>query len=124
MSSTGPTPPNRAPRAARNLLAVAGGGTGEPYAPVPFFWSDQAKHRIQFLGRSATTEDGDVVEVVVGSTDGTGSSPSTAARGRLWGALGVNCPRLVMPYRKLLDESASWDDAMELAASQRAAQQT
>ncbi|MET0910150.1 MAG: NAD(P)/FAD-dependent oxidoreductase, partial [Ilumatobacteraceae bacterium] len=50
--------------AARNLLAVAAGGVAEAYSPVPFFWSDQGRHRIQFLGRSATTEDGDVVEVV------------------------------------------------------------
>ena len=33
-------------------------------------------------------------------------------RGRLWGVLGVNCPRLVMPYRNLLDSAASWDDAL------------
>ena len=38
--------------AARNLLVDAAGGTPVPYAPVPFFWSDQARHRIQFLGRA------------------------------------------------------------------------
>lgn len=110
--------------AARNLLATAGGGRGEAYAPVPFFWSDQAKHRIQFLGESATTEDDDVVEVVVGSPDQHRFVALYGRRGRLWGALGVNSPRLVMPYRKLLEQAASWDDALELAATQRAAQQT
>ena len=45
-------------------------------------------------------------------------------RGRLWGVLGVNCPRLVMPYRKLLADAVSWDDARAFAASQREAQQS
>ena len=52
--------------AARNLLAAAAGSAGEPYAPVPFVWSDQGRNRAQFLGRPAGDEDDDVVEVVVG----------------------------------------------------------
>ena len=85
--------------AARNLLATAGGGSAAAYAPVPFFWSDQARHRIQFLGRSATEDDGDVVEVVVGRPAEHRFLALYGRRGRLWGALGVNVPRLVMPYR-------------------------
>ena len=73
---------------------------------MPFFWSDQARHRIQFLGRSATDDDGDVVEVVVGRPDEHRFLALYGRRGRLWGALGVNVPRLVMPYAKLLDERA------------------
>ena len=41
--------------AAKNLLAVAAGEAPQPYAPVPFFWSDQFDSRIQFLGRAAGT---------------------------------------------------------------------
>ena len=110
--------------AARNLLATAGGGSAAAYAPVPFFWSDQARHRIQFLGRSATEDDGDVVEVVVGRPAEHRFLALYGRRGRLWGALGVNVPRLVMPYMKPLERRVSWDDALLLAGEQRAAQQT
>ena len=89
---------------------AAAGAAGEAYAPVPFFWSDQAKHRIQFIGRSATGDD-DTVRVMVGSPDEQRFLALYGRRGRLWGALGVNAVRLVMPYRALLADAASWDDA-------------
>ena len=38
---------------------------------------------------------------------------------RLWGVLGTNAPRLVMPYRALLADSVSWDDALAHAATQQ-----
>ena len=44
--------------------------------------------------------------------------------GRLRGALGVNVPRLVMPYRGLLANAATWDDALALASEQRHSQQS
>ena len=52
--------------AASNLLAVASGEPLQPYAPVPFFWSDQFEHRIQFLGHAMP---GDEVRVVAGSIE-------------------------------------------------------
>jgi NADPH-dependent 2,4-dienoyl-CoA reductase/sulfur reductase-like enzyme len=104
--------------AARNLLATAGGGAGAAYAPVPFFWSDQHRHRIQFLGRSATTG-GDRVEVVVGDPADHRFLALYGRGDRLWGALGVNAPKLVMPYRRLLDEAVSWDDAVAFSATQQ-----
>jgi NADPH-dependent 2,4-dienoyl-CoA reductase/sulfur reductase-like enzyme len=105
--------------AARNLLAAAGGGTPTPYAPVPFFWSDQGRHRIQFLGRAAVDGDDDVVEVAVGDPGEHRFVTLYGRRGRLWGVLGVNCPRLVMPYRTLLDSAVSWDDAVAFATTQQ-----
>ena len=36
--------------AARNLLAEAGGGDGEAFDPLPYFWSDQYKTKIQVHG--------------------------------------------------------------------------
>ncbi len=107
--------------AARNALAEIAGGTRMAYAPVPFFWSDQGRHRIQFLGRAATDPD-DRVEVVVGDPESDRFLALYGRRDRVWGALGVNCPRWVMPYKALLDRAATWDDAAELAESQRAAQ--
>ncbi|MCU1502704.1 MAG: ferredoxin reductase [Ilumatobacteraceae bacterium] len=96
--------------AAANLLATTAGEPPTPYAPVPFFWSDQFESRIQFVGRAAGAPD-EVVEVVAGDPSG----PFVALyghRGRLRGALGVSMPRLVMPYRKLLAARASWDEAI------------
>ena len=37
--------------------------------------------------------------------------------GRFRGVLGVSMPRVVMPYRRLLAQGASWDDALAHAAS-------
>ena len=105
--------------AARNLLVAAGGGQPIPYAPVPFFWSDQARHRIQFLGRAAIAGDDDTVEVAVGEPGEHRFVALYGRRGRLWGVLGVNCPRLVMPYRNLLADAVSWDEARAFAAAQQ-----
>jgi NADPH-dependent 2,4-dienoyl-CoA reductase/sulfur reductase-like enzyme len=107
--------------AARNLLATATGGAAHPYAPVPFFWSDQAPHRIQFLGHGGP---GDDVEIVVGTPESGRFLALFGRQGRLRGALGVNAPRLVMPYRVLLSQRATWADALTLASEQRHAQQT
>jgi NADPH-dependent 2,4-dienoyl-CoA reductase/sulfur reductase-like enzyme len=107
--------------AARNLLATAAGDDPHPYAPVPFFWSDQAPHRIQFLGRGGEDDD---VEVVVGTPEERRFLALFGREGRLRGALGVNAPRLVMPYRTLLLERATWADALDLAREQRHAQQS
>ena len=50
--------------AARRLLA--GDGGGEPFAPVPWFWSDQYDRKIQLAGRSGPDDE---VVVVTGSPD-------------------------------------------------------
>lgn len=107
--------------AAKNLLAAAGrrDGDPEPYAPVPFFWSDQFDIRVQFLGRVSAD---DQVEVVLGSTtpndDGAVKFLALFRRGdRLHGALGVNAPRWVMKMRGTLLDQMSWDDALAHAAT-------
>jgi len=104
--------------AARNLLAVLEGGTPVPYTPVPFVWSDQHRHRIQVLGRPATTA-ADRVEVVVGDPAAHRFLAFYGRGDRLWGVLGVNVPRLVMAYRRPLADRVSWDDALALATTQR-----
>ena len=53
--------------AAANLLAELAGEPPTPYAPVPFFWSDQFDSRIQFVGRA---HGDDEVQVVAGDVDG------------------------------------------------------
>jgi NADPH-dependent 2,4-dienoyl-CoA reductase/sulfur reductase-like enzyme len=95
--------------AASNLLALGSGEPMQPYAPVPFFWSDQFEHRIQFLGHAMP---GDEVRVVAGSIAEGKFLALYGSEGRLHGALGVNAPRWVMPTRKLLMEQTSWEDAL------------
>ncbi len=99
--------------AATNLLAELAGAAPTPYAPVPFFWSDQFDSRIQFLGRAHG--DDDDVQLVAGEPDGSFVALYGHA-GRLRGVLGVNMPRMVMPYRKLLAERAPWELALRHAS--------
>jgi NADPH-dependent 2,4-dienoyl-CoA reductase/sulfur reductase-like enzyme len=100
--------------AATNLLAEATGQRTTPYAPVPFVWSDQYDRRIQFLGRAGPDDD---VQVVAGSVAARQFVALYGNRGRLRGVLGLNAPRQVMPFRPLLLERISWDDAVAHARS-------
>ncbi len=98
--------------AASNLLL--GPGNGVPYAPVPFFWSDQYDTRIQFVGRAHGEDE---VKVVHGSVDERKFVALYGREGRLVGALGMSMPKLLMPYRKPLLARMSWDDALAEAAA-------
>ena len=99
--------------AALNLRHLAAGEPLEPYEPLPFFWSDQFEHRIQFLGRAAAD---DRVQVVAGSVADRKFLALYGREGRLHGALGLNAPRWVMPTRKLFLEHASWEEAIAATA--------
>jgi NADPH-dependent 2,4-dienoyl-CoA reductase/sulfur reductase-like enzyme len=98
--------------AARALLAGPEGA--EPYAPVPFFWSDQYDTRIQFVG--AVSPD-DEVRVVHGSVEERRFVSLYGRGGRLVGALAFSSPRLLMPYRRLIAQQASWEEALAQAAA-------
>ena len=100
--------------AARNLLAASSGGEPEPYAPVPFFWSDQFDIRMQFLGRSSPDDE---VHVAAGSIAEGKFLALYRTGDTLHGALGVNAPRWVMKMRGSLAAGASWDDALAVAES-------
>src|SRR5260370_41940508 len=50
----------QAEAAARTL--VQGAGDTAPFAPVPYFWSDQYDAKIQFLGHAFTGDDVLIVE--------------------------------------------------------------
>jgi NADPH-dependent 2,4-dienoyl-CoA reductase/sulfur reductase-like enzyme len=100
--------------AARNLLAWARGEPGEPFAPVPYFWSDQYDTKIQFVGRAAP---GDRVAVVRGSVAERKFVAIYGREGRVVGCLGFSMPRWVMQFRRLIAERATWDDALALAAA-------
>ena len=98
---------------ALNLGHLAAGEPFVPYEPLPFFWSDQFEHRIQFLGRASTDDE---VRVVAGSVADGKFLALFGREGRLHGALGVNAPRWVMPTRKLFLDRASWEDAIAATA--------
>jgi 3-phenylpropionate/trans-cinnamate dioxygenase ferredoxin reductase component len=101
--------------AARRLLAeVEGGANGrvgpvEPYAPVPWFWSDQYDRKIQLAGRSSAD---DTVAVVDGSIEDRQFVALYGRAGRLVGALGMNRPRPIMEWRRLILDGISWDEAL------------
>ena len=92
--------------AAANLLAEAAGGERQPYAAVPFFWSDQGRHRIQMLGRPAT-EPGDDHRGRRGrgSTSPRSSccSDGPAGCGARWAS---TPPDSLMAYQRLLGRAA------------------
>jgi 3-phenylpropionate/trans-cinnamate dioxygenase ferredoxin reductase subunit len=94
---------------ARRLLA---GNRGEPFAPVPFVWSDQYDRKIQTVGVVSADAD---LHTAHGSYAERQFVSIFGRNGRIVGALGFNRPRQVMQYRKLISERASWEAALELA---------
>lgn len=98
--------------AARRLLATD--GTAEPFAPVPYFWSDQYATKIQFVGRSAP---GDDIRVVHGSIEERRFVALYGRAGRLVGALTFSRPRQLMDFRRMVENDAPFDDALAHAAT-------
>ena len=99
--------------AGRRLLDELAGRPGTPFAPVPWFWSDQYDRKIQLAGRPAASDEFVLV-------DGTVEERRFAAlfrRGdRCTAVLGVNRPRHVMQARMKLAETLAWDDVVALFA--------
>lgn len=95
-------------RAARNALDP---DNATPYATVPYFWSDWYGSRIQFVGVSNDDE----VEVVAGELGGDHFVALYREGDRICGALTLNGQRHVMKYRRLINDRASFADALTLA---------
>lgn len=93
--------------AARRLLTTA--ETAEPFAPVPYFWSDQYATKIQFVGRSVA---GDDIRVVHGSVEDRKFVALYGRAGRLVGVLTFASPRQLMDFRRLVEQDASFDEAL------------
>ena len=96
---------------ARRLLATD--EEAEPFAPVPWFWSDQYDRKLQLAG---WIRPDDEVRVVNGSTDEHRFVAFYGTGDRFSAVLGMNRPRHLMQAKMLLDDGASWDDALDLAA--------
>ena len=96
--------------AARRLLH---GPSAGPYAPVPWFWSDQYDRKLQLSGRAGGDAE---VRVVDGSLAERRFVALYGRAGRLVGVLGMNRPRPVMEYARLIADGASWERALQVAA--------
>jgi NADPH-dependent 2,4-dienoyl-CoA reductase/sulfur reductase-like enzyme len=97
--------------AARRLL-VPDGEAGVPFAPVPFVWSDQYDRKIQTVGHFRGDDE---MEVVHGTLEEKRFTAIFGRAGRLVGALGFSMPAQVMQYRKLIQDRATFADALERA---------
>ncbi|GAC1597879.1 MAG: FAD-dependent oxidoreductase [Acidimicrobiales bacterium] len=87
--------------AARTLLH---GDAAPAYRPIPYFWSDQHKTKIQFVGHRRS---GDAVEVVEGSPDEGKFVAVYATNGRISGALLWNRPSRVAYWSDMVAQSLS-----------------
>lgn len=96
----------QANHAAQRLLEGAGVG---PFAPVPFFWSDQYDRKIQSAGRFRPDDE---LRIVHGST---GERRFVALYGRkdkLVGAVALNRVRQLMGYRRAIREGQGFAAAV------------
>ncbi len=93
--------------AARRLMA--GDAAVDPYAPVPWFWTDQYDRKLQLAGRVAP---GDAVEVIEGSLDERRFVAAFRRDDRCVGVLGVNRPRHVVQIRMKMNQPLPWADAL------------
>ncbi len=97
--------------AARRLLQTD--EEAQPFSPVPWFWSDQYDRKVQLAGRTHPDAE---VRVVTGSVDEHRFVAYYGHAGRFLGALGMNRPRHVMQSKGLLEQGATWDEALAFAA--------
>jgi NADPH-dependent 2,4-dienoyl-CoA reductase/sulfur reductase-like enzyme len=90
--------------AARALLQ---GDAAPPYAPTPYFWSDQHGLKIQFVGE---TRPGDTVTLLEGDPDQERFVVAYGRHGRLVAALGVRRPARVMALQRMISDGADVPD--------------
>ncbi|MYS36763.1 NAD/ferredoxin-dependent reductase-like protein [Streptomyces sp. KhCrAH-43] len=74
-------------------------GAGEPYAPIPYFWTDQYDTRIQVHGTLPPDAEATVVE---GDIEGNCFVALYSKADRAFGVLGWNMPKQLMTHRKEL----------------------
>ncbi len=80
-----------------------------PFVPVPWFWSDQYDRKIQLAGRVRPDDD---IHLVTGTLEERRFAALYGRAGKLVGVLGFNRPRHVMQYKTLIEQGASFDEAI------------
>jgi len=92
---------------------LAGSDVGaQPFAPVPFFWSDQYDVKIQFAGRMRGDDE---LRVVAGSLEERKFTALYGREGRLTGVLTFSRPRDLAKYRRLIAERSDFASALSAA---------
>ncbi len=92
---------------------LAGSDVGaEPFAPVPFFWSDQYDVKIQFAGRMRADDE---VRIVAGSPAERKFTALYGREGQLRGVLTFSRPRDLAKFRRLIAERADFASAVATA---------
>ncbi|MFZ4586148.1 MAG: NAD(P)/FAD-dependent oxidoreductase [Acidimicrobiia bacterium] len=86
-------------------------GAAEPFAPVPFVWSDQYDVKIQAAGRFGPDDE---MLMVDGALEEFRFAAAFGRGGRLVGALGFSRPRQLMLLRRLIAEGAPLSAAHEI----------
>jgi len=102
----------QADAAAARLLA--GPDAAEPFAAVPFVWSDQYDRKFQSAGRFAPDDE---MRVFHGTLEERRFVALFRRGDRLSGAFGVNRVRQLIGYRRMIQEGVSWREATAQAES-------
>ena len=95
--------------AARRLLGGDAWRADEPFAPIPWFWSDQYDRKLQLAGRAHPDDE---VVVIDGSVAERRFAAAYGRAGRLVAVFGMNRPRQVMQFRSLIGQEGSWDEVL------------
>jgi NADPH-dependent 2,4-dienoyl-CoA reductase/sulfur reductase-like enzyme len=102
------------PHAARTALDP---GCSEPFSSTPYFWSELHGRRIQLLGRT----DGDEC-LTIGDLDEGDYISLYRDNDQLHGVLTVGPTSHTAPFRRILAEGGTWNEAVTLAMAARAPQ--
>jgi len=81
----------------------------QPFAPVPFFWSDQYGVKIQFAGRMRPDDE---VRLVAGSLAERKFTALYGRAGRLSGVLAWSRPRDLAKYRRLIAAATPFESVL------------
>jgi len=93
--------------AARRLLATP--EAAEPFAPVPYVWTDQYDRKLQMAGRIAQK---DLMEIIQGSLEERRFVAVFGREGRLTGALAMNRPAAVIRLKQRIAQGAAFADVV------------
>jgi hypothetical protein len=100
--------------ATEQAMAVAGNllGANRPFAPVPYFWTDQYDARIQAYGIFPTDAD---ITVLHGQLTDRTFVAGYGHQGKVVGVLGWNSPRALRQLRQLVVDRAPWPPKASLS---------
>jgi NADPH-dependent 2,4-dienoyl-CoA reductase/sulfur reductase-like enzyme len=100
--------------ATEQAMAVAGNllGADRPFAPVPYFWTDQYDARIQAYGIFPADAD---ITVLHGQPTSRNFVAGYAHQGKMVGVLGWNSPRELRKLRQLVADRTPWPPQASLS---------